>query len=353
MRIAFIGIEKDWLDLERRNYVRQFIQYHLELPYYYAVYGFNSVDIVSDYAWGPVMTFQDASPVEVLRYDEFLKREYDVVIHWRKWFEECHRPEAINVINSQDHSYGREWLQTVESATVDDKLYGILCFPTWHERNIAEECIRMPVAPRLLPGVTLGVDTSIYQPSPEKNRHQLLWASDPGRGIQEAYEITMMLFQRDKRFRLHVCWPDYVNLQYDIGGELQSGMIKVIHPAIVYHDNLDNGPELWNLFNTSGFLPYTSIFKEPSSRAHRQAMAAGCVVLYPPDMGTPSELIQPGVDGIVCDVEHWVSLIDQYANANEYHYELISNNARTRAVAENWRVQAQRFNKLFEGIING
>ena len=344
MRIAFVGIEKDWEDLERRNYVLEFVKYHLELPWYYADPGENIVDVISDHHSGPFKSFHKGC-VQVIRPETvelYTKRygEYDVIVHWRKWFEEHYNPSAVNVINSQDHSYGPEWLKTVEKATEDGKLHGILCFPKWHEENLVRELSRLSRAPQLLSGVTLGVDTGIYHPSQPKDTHALLWASDPGRGIGGAVELAIRLFQRDNRFRLHVCWPDYY----------RDWVSKILpaHPALVVHRNLDNGPELWGLFNTCGFLPYTSTFMEPSSRAHRQAMAAGCVVLYPPDMGTPSDLITSGVDGVVAPVDDWVELILEYAE-DPTAFALVSDNARSRALSENWEVQAVRFNELFEG----
>lgn len=340
MRIAFVGIERNWEDLAKRDYVFQFIKCHLELPYYYSLFGKNEVDIVTDFEWGPQTTRDGGlSCLEVILYDIFKERDYDVVVHWRKWIDTCYKSEAVNVINSQDHTYGLGWLKTVEKATEEGKLDGILCFPKWHENNLASELSRLTRAPQLLPGVTLGVDTETYHPC-EKDPRALLWASDIGRGLQGAIELTLKLFQRDKRFKLHICWPDYTN-----------GGVIIDHPALEFHKNLDNGPELWGLFNKCSFLPYTSTFKEPSSRAHRQAMAAGCIVLYPPNMGTPSDLITCGVDGIVSPVNSWIDTIIEYTE-DSTAFALISDNARTYAVSENWEVQAKRFNKLFEGMIN-
>ncbi len=100
-----------------------------------------------------------------------------------------------------------------------------------------------------------------------------------------------------------MCWPDYAK-DYSTVSSLAAS-----HPAFELHKNLDNGPQLWSLFNKCGFLPYTSTFKEPSSRAHRQAMAAGCVVLYPPDMGSPSELIKDRMTGYVMSTDKWIDKI--------------------------------------------
>ncbi|MHA2045893.1 MAG: glycosyltransferase [Candidatus Thorarchaeota archaeon] len=344
MRIAFVGIEKDWKDLYNRGYEGKFVKYHLELPYYYAKYGENRVTIVTD---DPIQAyerqFSNISCIITMTPEDFKKtsHEYDVVVHWRKWFEELYKPEAVNVINSQDHSYSGEWLQKVNQATKEEKLYGILCFGGWHRDNLERELTIAPYAPKLLTGVTLGVDTETYTPS-VKGRRELLWASDIGRGLFNGsfLSVAAELFKRDHGFKAHVCYPDYTD------GE----RFTIGHPAIQLHKNLDNGPELWNLFNTCGFLPYTSTFKEPSSRAHRQAMAAGCVVLYPPDMGTPSGLITDGVNGFVRPVNEWVDIIWELSN-NESKFNEISQNARTLALSENWEVQARRFNELFKGIL--
>lgn len=342
MNIAFVGIEKDWDKLEKENYVFEFIKYHLELPWYYSVYGNNDVDIVSN--TDSIYTFEENSNcVQVINKNEYSHRnkykKYDVVVHWRKWIDDCYSFNAINVINSQDHSYSKEWLRNVEQASSHEKLHGILCFPTWHVRNLAHEMRDLSSKPRLLPGVTLGVDTGVYIPDRVKNPYDLLWASDPGRGLQSALEISGKLHMIDKRFKLHVCWPDYVD------------HCGINYPWVELHKNLKNGEELWRLFNKSGFLLYTSSFKEPSSRVHRQAMSAGCVVLYPPDRGTPSELLTNQLDGVVCHPSNWIQIIYNLSQ-NENKYKSISENARYHALRENWKVQALRFNNLFWEIRN-
>lgn len=161
----------------------------------------------------------------------------------------------------------------------------------------------------------------------------MLWASDPGRGVGAAFELAVRLFKINRKFKLHVCWPDY------------SSAVSVSHPALKFHRNLDNGPELWDLFGSTGILPYTSGFMEPSSRAHRQAMAAGSLVLYPPGMGTPSELIEDGVTGLVRPVEEWAGHIMQ--SIHDGTCQTLGRQAREYAISENWAVQARRFNDLF------
>lgn len=149
-----------------------------------------------------------------------------------------------------------------------------------------------------------------------------------------AVAVAIKLWHLDKRFRLHVCYPDYVR---------NAGM-AVIHPAIIWHGNVQNSSKLWELFNRCGVLPYTSTFMEPSSRAHRQAQAAGSLVLYPPAMGTPSDLIENHRTGIVEPVHTWVDYI--HRSVEDGSWQKIGNNAREMAVSENWAVQAKRFNEL-------
>jgi glycosyltransferase involved in cell wall biosynthesis len=344
MRIAFVGIKRKYLELPE-GYRDDFNRYHLELPYYYAGYGGNDVTITTvDYEDNGYV-FPPAIPVDMpvgkltcVKEESFVKstEKFDVVVHWRMWFPELYRPEAINVINCQDHSLGSQWVTTVRKAYIKQELYGILCFPTWHKRNLNIET-GIPLT-RLLDGVTLGVDTDIYKPSDKKDPYQLLWSSDPGRGLAGALEIGAKLWQRDKRFRLHVCHPDYVKME------------PINHPAIVFHGNVPNGPKLWDLFNETGVLPYTSMFPEPSSRAHRQAQAAGALVLYPPAMGSPSELIRSGITGIVADPVTWIDRIQEIVGTEEY--KKICRTAREFAVLENWSVQAARFNRLFERLLD-
>lgn len=332
MRIAFVGVKRKYWELPP-EYRDPFNQYHLELPYYYAKPG-NSVTVTTvDYHDAPRLVGR-GDLVCIPEGDSGL-HEFDVVIHWRKWFPEFYHPEAVNVINCQDHTFSKEWRDSVQQAFNEKKLYGILCFPGWHKRNLqAESCLPQE---RLLDGVTLGVDTEVYRPSPGKDPYQMLWASDPGRGLDGAIGLAIQLFHRDKRFRLHVCHPDYARGN------------RVNHPAIIWHGNVNNGPKLWDLFNTTGILPYTSTFFEPSSRAHRQAQAAGSMVLYPPRMGTPSELIVDDQTGIVRDPSRWVDIIEEKVKSGDW--ERLGKNARDFAVSENWDVQAERFNRLFENIL--
>lgn len=338
MRVAFVGVKRKYQELPP-EYRDAFNQYHLELPYYYARHGQNHVTITTvDHDSPPIRFARDYSDFLECQTEETYKKEgrrYDVVIHWRKWFPELYKEGAINLLNCQDHSFSPEWKDGVRQAMNAGQLHGILCFPTWHKRNIHEET-GIPLD-RLFDGVTLGVDIEIYKPALVKDPFQMLWASDPGRGLTQAVLLAAELFQRDKRFRLHVCVPDYVK-----------GTIPFRHPSIVDHGCVLNGPKLWELFNSSGILPYTSCFKEPSSRAHRQAQAAGCLVLYPPGMGTPSELIQHERTGIVEPIGQWVKRIRSYAVHKE-HLE-IGSQAREFAVTENWNTQAQNFNRLIEKI---
>ena len=337
MRVAFVGVKRKYQELDP-EYRALFNEYHLELPYYFARDGGNEVTITTVDHSGfttPVSGSVDLSCRTEKEFVDDSTTQYDVVVHWRKWFPELYRPEAINVINCQDHSFNQEWKDAVNQARVSGKLSGILCFPTWHKRNLALET-GLPLD-FLIDGLTLGVDTEIYRPV-EKDPYKMLWASDPGRGLDSTLELAINLWRRDRRFILHVCVPDYVGNRSSFS-----------HPAIAFHGNVPNGPKLWDLFNTSGILPYTSCFKEPSSRAHRQAQAAGAMVFYPPDMGSPSELIESGRTGIVAPIQEWADRIGRMV-ASEEHRE-IGRQAREFAVSENWAVQAERFNRHFERLL--
>jgi glycosyltransferase involved in cell wall biosynthesis len=355
VRIVFVGVKRKYQELPE-DYRETFTKTHLELPWYYAKHGPIDVAVTTvDYGTSDSKDsffFMEGVPgnkwgsLEHVTESLFLKdgRKYDVVVHWRKWFPEFYRPEAINVINCQDHSFTHEWQAAASQAFNEGKLHGILCFPTWHKKNLLRECLWL-LEERAFDGLTLGVDTDIYQPSSEKDPYQMLWASDPGRGLSVAVRVAIQLFQTDRRFRLNVCYPDYCqNVQ------------RVNHPAIVWHGNVSNGPKLWDLFNKCGVLPYTSNFMEPSSRAHRQAQAAGSLVLYPPGMGTPSELIQnaPGwqqgqLVGVVSDPSTWPATIERLVKNDKW--KEVGNNARALAISENWAVQADRFRKHFERVL--
>lgn len=345
MRVAFVGVKRKYQELAP-EYRDHFNRYHLELPYYYAKYGKIDVLITTvDYEPNTSLVFPMkycGGPCGELSCttEERFKRDdskYDVVVHWRKWNPELYRPEAINVINCQDHSFSTEWQQSAARAFSENKLYGILCFPKWHKDNLLRECPWLP-EDRAIDGLTLGVDTQIYTPSENKDPRKLLWASDPGRGLHELIPLFLRLFTIDKKYELHVCYPDYCRPP-----ELPN------HPAIINHGNVANGPELWDLFNTCGVLPYTSTFMEPSSRTHRQAMAAGSLVLYPPNRGTPSDLIEDGRTGIVQDPRLWPAMIVSAVDTGKW--KDIGRAARDYAVSENWEVQADRFVEYFESLL--
>lgn len=341
MKIAFVGVKRKYQELapEYRNF---FTQYHLELPYYYAKYGGNDVWVTTvDYSVKECtpLLFESGGILRHCTEEEYRNSGpdsgFDVIIHWRKWFKELCIPEALNYINCQDHSFSDEWKNTVRTEAAFGNLTGVLCFPTWHKENLARELDWKPEWPTLVSGLTLGVDTDTYQPSPSKDPRALLWASDPGRGLYGAVALGIRLWQMDHRYKLHVCYPDYVK-------DVQ----KVEHPGIVWHGNVSNGPKLWQLFNETGILPYTSVFKEPSSRAHRQAQAAASLVFYPPNMGTPSHLIQDGVNGIVSDPSSWIDRIVKTVESGEY--KKIGEEARYLAIKENWEVQAHRFTQYMQ-----
>lgn len=342
MRVAFVGVKRKYLELDT-SYVGFFDRFHLELPWYYAVYGGNDVTLTTvDYDEDQREVVSDCGnfrgSIRHVREDRLREQQgFDVVVHWRKWFPELHRPEAVNVIVCQDHSFSPEWKVGVGEASRSGKLHGILCFPEWHERNLVTEMAGFGEV-RTLPGMTLGVDPGVYRPSHQKSPYTLLWASDPGRGLEGAVRIAAQLWNIDRRFKLHVYHPDYARAN------------PINHPAVVWHGNVGNGSELFEAFNAAGFLPYTSTFREPSSRAHRQAMAAGALVLYPPNMGTPSDLIQNRVSGIVSQPSEWVRTIVDFVTKDNAGYRDIVRNARDYALSERWEVQARRFNEYFSGV---
>lgn len=348
MKIAFVGVKRKYTELPE-GYRDSFDKYHLELPWYYAEHGGNDVTITTvDTVGEEVIEFPSGGKLRRINEAHYkstvklvLGRSYDLVIHFRKWYDDLFCKNALNVLISQDHSFSHEWEENVADAICDKKLYGILCFPTWHEEYI-QNFFKMSGRPRevrTISGLTLGVDTEIYKPL-QKDPYMMLWASDPGRGLDGAVRLILELWFYDKRFRLVVTYPDYVKER-----------VCVSHPAIEVRHGVRNGPELWNLFNIAGIVPYTSTFMEPSSRVHRQGQAAGCLVLYPPKKGTPSHLIQDGVTGYVRPINDWYTLIVDSIGSNRSACDEIRSNARNFAVSENWQVQAERFNRYFEGLV--
>jgi len=343
MRAAFVGVKRSPSDMPS-GYWSTFVRYHLELPWYYARHAPIQVDLVHP---EPIAYSEDFSTdgggsircVTEQEYREGIPYSYDVVVHWRRWFDDLYDGLSRNVVLSQDHSYDAKWLSEVREASSVGDLDGILVFPTWHRENVARELAGFLPESRLYEGLTLGVDTDVYRPV-AKDPHHLLWASDPGRGLEALINPFMRLWDRDRRFRLTVTYPDYVRPE-----SVARFSHFLSHPGVRHLPGLRNGPILWDLFNSAGVLPYSSTFLEPSSRCHRQAMAAGCMVMYPPDMGSPSRLIEDGLTGVVAPPSVWSEVIPTLVSSGRW--QELGHNARAFALSENWAVQAQRFHRFF------
>lgn len=340
--IAFVGIKRSFKDLPVD--VTTFVRFHLELPFYFVRgegdLGIRSVVTTVDCEDDDVFSGAHGDTwTQLIHEPDLASKSPDVVVHWRSWQQWARDacPDALHIIQTCDHSYSLEWRDAVTEAYFNGSLAGIICFETWHVRRLREE-LQLPWS-TFITSVHLGVDTGIYRPA-EKDPFQLLWASDPGRGLSRCLDVFAALFKRDNRYRLHVTYPDYVQERP-----------AVSHPGVKIHHNLRNGPALWRLFNESMFVPYPSVFAEPSSRVHRQGQAAGACVVYPPDAGSPSELIQSGRTGYVIpyDAGEWANHIDLLRDIGAA--EEVGRCARMFAVTEDWSVQAQRFRLVCDELI--
>ncbi len=342
LRVAFVGVKRPPSDMPD-GYWPTFVRFHLELPYYYAAHAPCDVVITTTEKVSYEEKFSSGGSIRCVTESQYVDLtdlgEFDVIVHWRKWHDNLYDHLARNVILSQDHSYGEEWKNPVRDAIGSDSLDGILVFPAWHKENTARELAGIVPRSRLYEGLTLGVDTEVYRPM-DKDPFSLLWASDPGRGLETLINPFLRLWSADRRFQLTVTYPDYVKPE---SVRRFDSFLK--HPGVKHLPGVRNGQKLWDLFNSAAFLPYSSTFMEPSSRCHRQAMAAGCVVLYPPNAGTPSDLIEDGLTGIVAPVEQWPDVIRSMISTGRR--DEIGQNARTFAVSENWAVQAKRFHDFF------
>lgn len=348
LHVAFVGMKRAPSSVPE-GYWSTFVRYHLELPWYYARYSNCRIHLttVEPVVYSENFEEDGNGTISCLtegQYSNPFYKEthhpYDLVVHWRKWHDELYFPGARNVILSQDHSYSPDWLAQVAMASAEGRLDGILVFPSWHKRRVADELADLVPASRLYEGLTLGVDVHVYHPK-DKDPFHLLWASDPGRGLDRLIMPFLQLRRKDPRFHLTVTYPDYVRPE-----SLAPFYSFLRQPGVTHLPGLRNGPELWDLFNRSSFLPYSSTFPEPSSRCHRQAQAAGSVVLYPPGMGTPSELIRNKETGLILQLHDWPDAIMQAVNQPE-QYRRISANARKLAESESWEVQAKRFYDFF------
>lgn len=341
MKVAFVGVKRLLSDMPD-GYWPTFVRFHLELPWYYAKHGPCDVVLTTVEPTQYSEQFDSGGSIRTMTESEYIDSNdrFDVIVHWRKWYDELADSLAQNVLLSQDHSYSNEWLTKVKNAYNDGILSGILVFPEWHKNRIFSELAGSFPFEKLFSGMTLGVDTEIYKPE-QNDPFNLLWASDPGRGLAELIEPFHRLWTTDRRYVLTVTYPDYVKPESLLRF---SSFLK--HPGVRHMPSVRNGQALWSLFNSAGFLPYSSTFPEPSSRCHRQAMAAGAVVLYPPSMGTPSDLIENDVNGIVTNPSNFHDVI-KLLSSNQEKCKLIVNNARNLAESENWQVQARRFCEFF------
>lgn len=345
--VAFVGMRRSPSSLPA-DYWQTFVRFHLELPWYYARHSDCRVHLttVEPVEYAEDFRLSGGGTISTLTEGQFLDLEYkadhhpyDVVVHWRRWYDELYVPGARNVILSQDHSYSEQWKGEVAAAFKSGRLDGIFVFPTWHRENTAHELTGLIPRDRLYEGMTLGVDTDVYRPN-VKDPRALLWASDPGRGLDALVNPFLRLWSKDRRYTLTVTYPDYVRPETVARF---SHFLK--HPGVRHLPSVRNGSQLWDLFNCAGILPYSSTFPEPSSRCHRQAMAAGCMVLYPPNMGSPSSLIEGNLTGIVEQPDLWPEVIHTMVSSGRW--EELGRNARTFALSENWPVQANRFFSFF------
>ena len=335
MRIAFVGIKRPYSSIDP-TYIRTFNKYHLEFPLYFAELGGNECTVTTVDFESSEEEFASGGTFKNITESSFAKMDFDVVVHWRAWHDEFYRKDAFNVLHTCDHTYDPNWKSRVISASDSGKLGAILCYAPWHLNNLFNELGKRVPITKFVGDATFGVDCETYRPTEAKDPFKMLWSSDPGRGLQYAVELAISLFRVDKRFRLHVCYPDYVKAPF-----------LCSHPAIVVHGCLKNGPELWDLFATSSIMPYTSVFKEPSARVHRQAQAAGCVVLYPPNMGTPSDVIRDGATGYVRPVDEWNDVIAGITSP-PMTVRQVGMQAREFAKSEDWNVISGRFSKIIE-----
>lgn len=341
LRVAFVGNRRPYTDMPP-GYWATFLQYHTELPWYYAKHAKIDVTFVTSTRYDYECEFASGGTLTCISEEQYLDdpqtgMNYDVIVHWRKWFPELYCENSRNVILAQDQSYSEDWKRVVIEAHEAGQLDGIIVFPTWHMEHVREQ---LPLSIKLYTNMTCGVDTDIYKSAVTKNPYQLLWASDPGRGLEKLISPFLQLWAQDRRFNLVVTYPDYV--KSDVIARYASFLR---HPAVSHRPSVRNGPALWNLFNESVFLPYSSTFPEPYSRVCRQMMASEGVVLYPPDMGTPSHLIATGLTGIVSMPSAWPEQITKMIETGLW--QTIGRNARAFAVSENWAVQAQRFYSFF------
>lgn len=361
MRVAFVGIKRPFTTIKKDIGIdyETFIRFHIELPFYYSKYGANDVFVTTVDA-GPktiyeldewedpkhnIVTSEDGSSMMWVVQESYLasmstESKPEVVVHWRAWqqwaWDAC--PDATHLLHTCDHTYGEEWKNNAKTALKNGQLSRIIAFETWHVRQLQQE---LQVGfENFVTQLHLGVDTEIYHPT-EKDPFKLLWASDPGRGLPGCLEVFGELYKKDRRYHLHVLQPDYVKEP-----------LSVSHPGIKVHRNIKNSPELWDMFNTSMFVPYTSTFMEPSSRVHRQGMSAGSVVLYPSDRGSPSELIINGRTGVIIPQslnKHFWALKINEIRENGQHLS-IGTQARMFSLTEDWSVQAERFNRVIKEL---
>jgi glycosyltransferase involved in cell wall biosynthesis len=351
MMVAFVGIERPFKELPVP--VDYFVKYHLEIPWYYANNGsFDVVITTKDMGpadddeaiagENPKVDTEMNTSVFIVKEPWLKKSEADVevVVHWRKWFQWAYdaRPDALHIMHCCDHSFGTDWRRSVGQAIDRDQLRAVMVFYGWHAQNTENEldgwCDSRKLRRALVTGLHLGVDTKLYYPK-KKDRFRLLWASDPGRGFGQCFQMFQHLKRLDHRYEMDVLYPDYVN-----------GVTIPSFPGVKAHHYV-SGEKLWDFFRHAAFVPYTSTFPEPSSRVHRQGQSCGSVVLYPEKMGTPSDIIaveQPC--GVLMrqpfNPEAWAREIISI-NSNDDLYEELTRGARRLALREDWSIQAERF----------
>ncbi len=233
----------------------------------------------------------------------------------------------------------------------------------WHRDYVCSVfCIKHD---RLLPLPKDGIHPGNLGPF-SKKRKTILFASNPARGLKPLVKIFSNLIKKDPEFVLHACVPERAR-GYKFKTEPNSLLSRLLRRRdpknsllynygacdnLCYHSYLPPyQQEHWQLFKMCEYLVYPSTFTEPSSRVVTHARGAGCVILYPPDMGSPSDFLTHNVDAIVTKPEKMIDQILYLEEHPDAKAKLVANSieAASRYTFEN---QVKSFTNYLTTYIN-
>jgi len=357
------------------NHILDFLQYQLEPIYYLHTLGGHDVTIINNNTTASINGFQ------FYRFEDFPRGSYDLLAFWRKITS-----SGKNILKKTEYKLSTLYLcdfgyennkdtyQTIQnfletnpnhylSPYTEKTIFRWNMSPRfWHRDYICS--IFDITTDRLLPFPKDGIhpeNLGYFQKTPKT----VLFASSPSRGLKQLFQIFSILVKKDPKFELHVCVPErakrfkfehipfhkkiwrFKKDKNDLASIYNFAPCQNLH----YHSYMPPyTKEHWDLFKKCEYLVYPSVFTEPSSRVTTHARGAGCVILYPPNMGSPSDFLTHQVDAIIASPKKMVEEILYLEKHPEAKSKLITNSI-SAASHYTFEKQVENFTNYLKNVI--